>query len=379
MFRFLTPIVVALAGLLLIVTQSAAATSTYDESLLEIAKSFSTEAKKRRLHRLTVSTFTSLEGQPTAIGRFLADELTSVLARESMIEVIDQQQIVQLFKGQEMASPGSPSLSDLTKLSQVAGIDAVITGSVVEFSDTIHLSAKLIGTRAGTVVTTAKTAVPKVAALAELSQVPLTEGTPTIKRKDVSPPESPDGMVLIPAGNFIYGDGKMGQDLTLPAFWMDMFEVTKEEFAKILGYKYDLAQANHPMTNVTWKEAQLFCEILGKRLPTEQEWEKSARGTDGRLYPWGNVFESDRANAQNRVKESTPVGQFPDGRSPYGLQDMAGNVMEWTSSEEQKAKVFRGGSWGSPPEEVQVTFRNWIGPAHDLFDLGFRCAKDVPR
>ena len=133
------------------------------------------------------------------------------------------------------------------------------------------------------------------------------------------------------------------------------------------------------MTNVTWKEAQLFCEILGKRLPTEQEWEKSARGTDGRRYPWGNVFEPERANAQNRMKETTPVGQFPDGRSPYGLQDMAGNVMEWTSSEEQKAKVFRGGSWGSPPEEVQVTFRNSIGPAHDLFDLGFRCAKDGPR
>lgn len=83
-------------------------------------------------------------------------------------------------------------------------------------------------------------------------------------------------------------------------------------------------------------------------------------------------------NAEGRQRDTTPVGQFPDGKSPYGLQDMAGNAMEWTISEEEEAKVFRGGSWASPVTDVRTTYRGRSSPAYRLADLGFRCAKDGP-
>ena len=189
----------------------------------------------------------------------------------------------------------------------------------------------------------------------------------------------PEGMVLIPAGPFIYGEGEKQRTITLRAFWMDIYEVTNGRYAELRVIEYDPIKGYHPVTNVPWHQARQFCLAKGKRLPTEQEWEKAARGTDGRFYPWGNTYEPGYVNAENRLGGSTSVGRFEEGRSAYGLYDMAVNVMEWTDSDDNETKVYRGGSWASSPQDVRTTSRSSISPGFQLVDLGFRCAKDGPR
>jgi serine/threonine-protein kinase len=158
---------------------------------------------------------------------------------------------------------------------------------------------------------------------------------------------------------------------------MDLFEVTNARYAEFRVIEYDPLASHRPVANVSWNQAAQFCRFHGKRLPTEQEWEKAARGTDGRQYPWGNTYEPVLLNADNRFGETTSVGRFEEGRSPYGLYDMAGNVMEWTDSGDEQVKVFRGGSWVSSPPDVRATSRGSIAPAYRLPDLGFRCAMDA--
>jgi len=207
-------------------------------------------------------------------------------------------------------------------------------------------------------------------------------------------------MVLIPEGKFLRGVGEGSSEKTfLKVFWIDKHEVTNAQYARFMqeighrkpAYWEDPAfnQPSQPVVGVSWEDAISYARWAGKRLPSEVEWEKAARGVDGRIYPWGNAWGPDRCNSwggQDGFEGPAPVGSFPSGASPYGVMDMAGNVWEWVADEPnhdasadvQSVRIGRGGSWANPPEGVKV-----ISQAKgdtNLTDciIGFRCALDGP-
>ncbi|MBI3807188.1 MAG: formylglycine-generating enzyme family protein [Nitrospirae bacterium] len=224
-------------------------------------------------------------------------------------------------------------------------------------------------------------------------------------------------MVSIPAGEFTMGsqdgdaDERPAHKVYVDTFSMDVYEVTVGQYAEFLrsgearaplDWKTINQSANQkrPVANVDWADAAAYCKWAGKRLPTEAEWEKAARGTDGRLYPWGNDPPTPLHANYGKVGSHdygtlAPVGTLEDGKSPYGIYDMAGNVWEWVSdwyddayyknSPQQNPggpsmggfKVIRGGSWTSSPRNLRSADRYWDPPSfRSLYFPGFRCAKN---
>ena len=234
----------------------------------------------------------------------------------------------------------------------------------------------------------------------------------TAATETAAPAIVPGEMVLIPEGDFILGsDDKNSiaypkQTLNLPAFWIDKYEVTNSEFLDFsikTGYQGEGAKegkdwrlfvtpekARFPVVYITWNDATAYCKSLGKRLPTEEEWEKAARGTDGRTYPWGNEWVDNRSNTYEAgLAKPAAIGQFDDV-SPFGVHDMLGNVQEWTGSwyttykgnpkKDPKSghtlRVVRGLSARYKGKKGGLWERSaW--PAEALFDFGCRCAKDA--
>jgi formylglycine-generating enzyme required for sulfatase activity len=139
---------------------------------------------------------------------------------------------------------------------------------------------------------------------------------------------------------------------------------------------------NHPVTGITWHGAMAFARAAGKRLPTEEEWEKAVRGVDGRTYPWGQVFIADMCNTvESGIGATTPVGKYGDAsKSVYGCEDSVGNVREWTASswlKGEEAIVVRSGSWRRDGDFVGCAFRDYDYPYYRASDLGFRCVREV--
>ena len=211
----------------------------------------------------------------------------------------------------------------------------------------------------------------------------------------------------------------------LNAYYMDMYEVTNAAYYRFWAAKDggdrkrhtpashgpeddwpDVAKTrpNYPVVGVTWFDAEAYCWWRGARLPTEAEWEKAARGGEGRQpYPWGGGLDGSRANYRdgNDGYDNTlaPVGGFPDGMSVYGAFDLVGNVWEWCADhydpntykigstvnpqgpETGQYRILRGGSWrttvGQIPDQLAVTYRGWSDPAGATDGWGFRCAKDI--
>ena len=224
---------------------------------------------------------------------------------------------------------------------------------------------------------------------------------------DTEPTCKPNsGMKLIPAGTFTMGDAENTEKagtVEVAAFCMDTTEVTTAAYAtcvksgnctaaartsaKNLSCNAGVAaRGNHPINCVNWTQATAYCEAQGQRLPTEEEWEYAARGTDGRVYPWGNeapgnqlCWNGEGNSLGKRNRHSTcAVASFPNGNSPFGLSDMSANVWEWVSSAYNAThadRVIRGASWYYfNPSIVRSTLRNRYNPSNQHDNLGFRCA-----
>jgi formylglycine-generating enzyme required for sulfatase activity len=205
--------------------------------------------------------------------------------------------------------------------------------------------------------------------------------------------------VLVPAGPFTRGSRNGADDerpvkvRTLRAFRIDRTEVTRGRYARCVAARrcpalaIDLTnEPELPVTNVNWYEARAFCAFARGRLPTEDEWEKAARGSDGREFPWGPSLDCERANWGNFENEGpcagknpgkpVAVGSYPQGASPAGALDMAGNVWEWVAdryNRDPDRRVVRGGSCCSYFVEPRAANRNAWDPAYRDGDLGFRC------
>jgi len=241
-------------------------------------------------------------------------------------------------------------------------------------------------------------------------------------------------MVEVPEGEFIMGtDNKKTDSQNRPAhkrsldtYYIDKYPVTNAQYGRFVagtGHrtpinwskgKFVPGKVFHPVTMVSWFDARDYCEWAGKRLPTEAEWEKAARGTDERRWPWGDVMDTKLLNTYYNVGSTTPVGMYEGGASPYGALDMAGNVAQWIADDfdpysetdasqeifkakmpvvskdkknrdkkvadfvetELKYKVMRGGSWKGDPFSTSSFHRNYSWPNLTSDFYGFRCVKD---
>ncbi len=222
----------------------------------------------------------------------------------------------------------------------------------------------------------------------------------------------PEGMVLVPGGKFTMGfDGsdepseKPEHVETMNPFFIDKTEVTVGDYYKFMraknhaapeGWseswksgKFQPGEERLPVTGVSFFDASEYAEWAGKRLPTEKEWEYAARGTDKRLYPWGNDFDPTRANLTDSQKNApVAVGSYGAGQSPFAVLDMAGNVAEWTGSDSfrypgsqatpKPGKVVRGGSFRASKIYAMTTTRTAVQADRKFPDIGFRCAKRAP-
>jgi len=226
-------------------------------------------------------------------------------------------------------------------------------------------------------------------------------------------------LVTIPTGPFLSGQGDTAQIRQLPAFDIMRFPVTVAQFAAFVaetgyitlaeqegwGMAYNGARwvktsgadwrhprgvdsdvedkENHPVVQIAFTDAQAFCRWAGLQLPDEWQWEKAARGDDGRLYPWGSDWRSQCCHhAGDGVRDTLPVDAFPCGASPYDVQDMAGNVWEWTRSPfelQSPYLVLRGGGWPHASDVIGVTFRYYALPAYRSDALGFRCVSKTDK
>lgn len=202
--------------------------------------------------------------------------------------------------------------------------------------------------------------------------------------------------IQIPAGEFLFGSNNETRGIEEP-YWISKYPVTNAQFKHFLDSKpkgailtltrnkdrtYPPEKANHPAANISWSEATEFCQWAKCHLPTEEEWEKAARGTDGRLFPWGDDWEDGKfANSKEAgIEDTTPMDQYPLGISPYGVWDMSGNVWEWTASGPSSTiKMMCGGSFSNSKKGLRCAFRLKSIFNDSKYNWGFRVVLYDPR
>jgi len=301
---------------------------------------------------------------------------------------------------------------------QPATRTATVTATAIPMPPTDTPTSTSTPTKTPTLVPPTATPVVPTPTPTPLPPTNTPTNAPTNTPVPVSPTDTPTpsatpDMVYVPAGEFIMGSHQRSNEQPVHAVYLDAFYIDKTE-ATNAQYRAcveaglcrapticdwgeptyeDPSKIDHPVVCVSWNDAKAYCEWAGKRLPTEAEWEKAARGTDGRTYPWGEGIDCDRAQYSGCGGQTVPVGSKPKGGSPYGALDMAGNVWEWVADwydsgyysrspernplgpDSGELRVLRGGSWVYIPTSVRCAIRDWYIPDKRSSGVGFRCVR----
>lgn len=367
-----------------------------------------------------------------AEARAFSEFIRKEVARTGLYRVIDKNSMEAILEARGFPLPCF-ELEEFVAMGRLLGADQVLAGNIDRSDDRVQLTIRIIDCATEDfMVNLYKQKSPCAqedllgpwgrSVIAELFSIPLDRlATPTpvpqARPTNTPTPRIPDsilnkypGMVYVPAGEFTFGSDygdpceTPAQTVFLPAYYIDKTEVTNWAYKKFVdetGHRPPLhwdgsaippGLEDHPVVWVSWDDAVAYAAWSGGRLPSEMEWEKAARGPDGRTYPWGNRFDPAKANTwEAGIHAPAPVGSFPEGKSPYGVLDMAGNVAEWVADQfspypkaktmlpeySREMRVLRGGSWTFNAYYARTTHRYPRAPTERHGSYGFRTVRDA--
>jgi formylglycine-generating enzyme required for sulfatase activity len=326
----------------------------------------------------------------------LIDYLSVAITRDGLFQVVDRDNLQLILVEQKLNMEDFIDEQKAKRMGELYGVDAFVYGNISNRRGQFIASLKMLNIYNG------------VIEWAQTIQFGDDSNNKTAGQTKTKKSVSAGKMVRVPAGSFIMGSNKGGEisfpafSVPLKSFYIDRREVSNNEYKAFVdrnkhrspkswpGGKVPAGKENDPVTMISWKDAQRFCSVQGKRLPKEVEWEKAFRGVNGRPYPWsGTKFYTGYA----RTLESGVLGpEDTDSQtrdvSPYGVKHMAGNVREWVdsylrpypgspyrTSKIGREKIIRGGSWALPAANTVGWYRNSSNPTYGWKDVGFRCAK----
>jgi len=363
------------------------------------------------------------QGVPGATAAIVTDVVRSELRFCGKYELIEKARMQEVLRLQSFQLTGCTEAECAAKLGKILNVKKMVVGGLGKMGESYRLSLRVVDVETAVIETegSEKQAL-KEDDLDRLVPVLVSRlFCPEIKRPVTAPSPATltpqDSMIYIPAGEFTMGSNEANNEkpihkVYLDAYYIDKYEVTVGQFRKFCnatGRTIPVQPSwnqgdNYPVVNVSWEDASAYASWAGKRLPTEAEWEKAARGEDSRKYPWGNEWNGSYCNhgsgdslhidASDGYERTAPVGSFPQGASPYGVMDMAGNVWEWcqdwydenyykkspsrnpTGSSSGSIRVVRGGGWSVPQSYCRSAYRVIYDPQFRYsFFRGFRCVR----
>lgn len=352
--------------------------------------------------KIRLVSFWSLETDTTLAPKMLMDYLSVAITKSRRFKVVDRENIRLITEEQKLNQAVFIDQKNAKRLGELYGVDAFIYGSIRRRPDGSHMaSLKMMNIFNG------------VIEWADLIKIHpgmrAVDANLTVGRKQRA--TRPPGMIYVPGGPFLMGanngprESRPAQQITLPPYYIDETEVTNGDYLRFVtemryqpprgwsNRKFPNGQSDHPVVFIAWEDARRYCTFMGKRLPTEQEWEKAARGSSGAIYPWGNSTFSPgfTITRESGRSASVPVSYPTRDLSPFRIKHMAGNVREWvqdrfdayqgnaglTNPKFGRERVVRGGSWATTHRRAALFMRDSSQPFHAWADVGFRCAMDA--
>lgn len=345
--------------------------------------------------RIRLISFWNLETSSDLSPRMVMDYLSVAITKSRRFQVIDRENIRLITEEQKLNQSVFIDQKNAKRLGELYGVDAFIYGAIKRKNDGSYLaSLKMMNIFNGIIV------------WADLIKIK-PAGSALAVREGGRP--SPAGMIFIPAGPFLMGANSGPREsrpmlrINLSAYYIDETEVTNAEYLQFVNDRrytrpqgwvkgqYPSGRADHPVVGMSWEDAKRYCAFAGKRLPTEKEWEKAARGASGAVYPWGNsTFSPGFTITRESGRNSTVAVSLPTrDQSPYRVKHLAGNVREWVQDRfgpyngNSRAsnprfgseRVVRGGSWATTFRQAASSYRGSSKPFHAWPDVGIRCAK----